>query len=244
MIFDFFFLYNSFILRDSKLGGDVFVGEYEGAQFALKCLKDLTENGIKELQAETFALTQLQHPNIIRFWGIWKDPFLNTSYMVLDYMEEGSLLSYLRTNSLTPKQKLQISLKIALGMQFMEKKKFVHRDLAARNILVDSSLSVKINDFGLSVELPLSGIYQETKRPLPIRWTAPEVIESKVYLSQSDVWSVNQATIKLIESHYLLFCFESSIFKHLLILYFVTTVGRDSVGSIYRKNALSRSGQQ
>ena len=36
------------------------------------------------------------------------------------------------------------------GMQYLESKNCIHRDLAARNFLVDSDLSVRVSDFGMS----------------------------------------------------------------------------------------------
>ncbi|XP_011306859.1 insulin-like growth factor 1 receptor [Fopius arisanus] len=82
------------------------------------------------------------------------------------------------------------ALDIARGMEHLEKNAIVHRDLAARNILLTSSKSLKIADFGLSRE----GVYviQEKGlkgRRLPARWMAPETLSSRSFSNKSDVWS-------------------------------------------------------
>lgn len=43
-----------------------------------------------------------------------------------------------------------VSLQIAEGMAYIEKKNYIHRDLRAANVLVSDSLLCKIADFGLA----------------------------------------------------------------------------------------------
>ncbi len=43
-----------------------------------------------------------------------------------------------------------MSLQIAEGMAYIEKKNYIHRDLRAANVLVSDSLLCKIADFGLA----------------------------------------------------------------------------------------------
>jgi len=49
------------------------------------------------------------------------------------------------------------------------------RDLAARNCLVDSDISVKISDFGMSRE-EQEYVVSGGLKQIPIKWTAPEAL--------------------------------------------------------------------
>ena len=71
--------------------------------------------------------------------------------------------------------------------EYLAGKGFVHRDLAARNILLGENKAVKIADFGL-LRHTYGDIYEVTKtKKLPIKWIAPESLDSAVYTSKSDV---------------------------------------------------------
>lgn len=64
-------------------------------------------------------------------------------------------------------------------------------------MLIDSNLTVKLADFGLSRESrgeiddeDMSAYYriENFKRPLPVRWTAPEVLLTRTYSRAADVY--------------------------------------------------------
>lgn len=61
-------------------------------------------------------------------------------------------------------------------MEHLESKKLLHRDLAGRNILVSEDGVAKISDFGLA---KVSSTATDNSK-LPIKWTAPEALKSKV----------------------------------------------------------------
>ncbi len=66
---------------------------------------------------------------------------------------------------------------MALGVEELHRLGILHRDLAARNILLGVNLTVKVADYGLSREVTAERDYYRLRnqRPVPLRWTAPEV---------------------------------------------------------------------
>ncbi|THD19358.1 Tyrosine-protein kinase receptor [Fasciola hepatica] len=120
----------------------------------------------------------------------------NSPLVIMELMSEGDLASYLRhlgdrgLGSVEPDQAYLWATQIADGMAYLTSKHYVHRDLAARNCLVSANLVVKIGDFGLCRQVYDRNYYQKLGHGrLPIRWMAPESLESAYFTSQSDVWS-------------------------------------------------------
>uniref|UniRef100_A0A673AYX9 Ephrin type-A receptor 6 n=1 Tax=Sphaeramia orbicularis TaxID=375764 RepID=A0A673AYX9_9TELE len=113
--------------------------------------------------------------------------------IVVEYMENGSLDSFLRQHDghFTVIQLVGMLRGIAAGMKYLSDMGYVHRDLAARNILVNSNLVCKVSDFGLSrvLEDDPEAAYTTTGGKIPIRWTAPEAISYRKFSSASDAWS-------------------------------------------------------
>ncbi|XP_065935580.1 ephrin type-A receptor 4 isoform X5 [Magallana gigas] len=114
--------------------------------------------------------------------------------IVTEYMENGSLDTYLRNNDgkFTIIQLVGMMRGIASGMRYLSNMGYVHRDLAARNILINDNLVCKVADFGLSREIDIDttdGAYTTKGGKIPVRWTAPEAIAFRKFTSASDVWS-------------------------------------------------------
>lgn len=98
------------------------------------------------------------------------------------------------TGSDLTRERLDILLDISSAMRYIHKRNIIHRDLKPENIGFDSNGTVKIFDFGLSVELdsltPLEhGGYKIQGGIGTCRYMAPEVAEHRPYNLQSDVYS-------------------------------------------------------
>jgi len=72
----------------------------------------------------------------------------------------------------------------------------VRRDIAARNILVFrydpddvTKTSVKLSDFGLTVNACTATHMYVSEGPKPVRYLAPEALQKRRYSEKSDVWS-------------------------------------------------------
>ena len=76
-------------------------------------------------------------------------------------------------------------------MKYIEVNNVIHRDLALRNLLISKTSTghcVKVGDLGLGRSLQTS-YYSTNGKPIPIKWSAPEVILEGKFTIKSDVWS-------------------------------------------------------
>ncbi|XP_061668975.1 ephrin type-A receptor 7 isoform X5 [Syngnathoides biaculeatus] len=159
---------------------------------AIKTLKvGYTEKQKRDFLCEASIMGQFDHPNVVHLEGVVArgKPVM----IVIEYMENGSLDSFLRTHGgqFTAIQLVGMLRNIAAGMRYLADTGYVHRDLGARNILVNSNLVCKVSDFGLSriINNDLEAVYSKSDRKIPVRWTAPEAIQFRKFTSASDVWS-------------------------------------------------------
>jgi serine/threonine protein kinase len=189
------------VLDESKSGGPP---EY---QVAAKTVLKPHENqaATDDLLTEAMVMAQVVgHPNLVSIIGIVTSG--NPYMLILSLCDHGSLLSELRKraasgSAFVDSHKLELGGQTARGMEHLSKCHFIHRDLAARNVLLTSGVSecglvCKVADFGLSRggEAEASDddgttYYRSKQGVFPIRWTAPESMETLVFNQASDVWS-------------------------------------------------------
>lgn len=158
---------------------------------AIKTLKPgSSEKSRCDFLTEASIMGQFDHPNVIYLQGVVTRS--NPVMIITEYMENGSLDTFLRANDgkFQTIQLIGMLRGIAAGMSYLSDMNYVHRDLAARNVLVNASLICKIADFGLSREIEnASDAYTTRGGKIPVRWTAPEAIAFRKFTSASDVWS-------------------------------------------------------
>ncbi|KAJ8310213.1 hypothetical protein KUTeg_012078 [Tegillarca granosa] len=153
---------------------------------------------IMKAKMNFFATVVGKHPNVLGYiGGVVDDPSLGP-YMVLEYCSEGTLKAWLdkkkqsRVTDEIFENLCRFSHDIAKGMEHLTKKNIVHRRLAARNILLTSQLEAKIAGFGPAMEHEDAGDNDanEKKERIPVKWMAPECMESTKHANEaSDVWS-------------------------------------------------------
>jgi len=194
-------------LDESNDGG---VPEY---LVACKSVTDPTGNGVADLVQEAMIMAQVGiHENLVSLIGVSEDPPL----LIMQLCEHGSLKSQLiirpfgkgvlaptNKGGIPPKIESDIALDIAKGMEHLLGKNVVHRDLAARNILLNSRLTCKVADFGLSRVFDSDpetkeNVYASTAGVFPMRWTAPEAMETLKFSEKTDVWSFGIVLLEIV----------------------------------------------
>ncbi|KAK3096457.1 hypothetical protein FSP39_000375 [Pinctada imbricata] len=186
--------------------GDVFEGVARSiisdssgeTKVAVKTLRKSFEK--EKFLKEAFRMSNLKHQHILNLLGVCLES--HTQFIILELMEGGDLLSFLRghrpsqTNPvyLSMADLIKICVHVARGCKYLEEMHFVHRDLAARNCLVSSKnpaeFCVKIGDFGLARDIKKKDYYRkEGEGLLPVRWMSPESLVDGVFTTQSDIWA-------------------------------------------------------
>uniref|UniRef100_A0AC35U021 Receptor protein-tyrosine kinase n=1 Tax=Rhabditophanes sp. KR3021 TaxID=114890 RepID=A0AC35U021_9BILA len=170
----------------------------EGAEITVACKtlkKGATDIERKLFTMEATTMGQFQHDNVLRLLGIVGTK--NVEIIITEFMINGSLINFLKVNSINTCSKVQLvqmCLDISEGMEYLHQAGYIHRDLASRNILLDQFYRCKISDFGLSRNGFSEGSEEmeytnAMAKKIPIRWTAPEALEKGTYTAASDIWS-------------------------------------------------------
>ncbi|GJN25405.1 hypothetical protein PR202_gb13227 [Eleusine coracana subsp. coracana] len=127
--------------------GTVYHGKWRGTDVAIKRINDRSFAGKPSEQDkmrsdfwnEASNLAELNHPNVVAFYGAVLDGPGGPVATVTEYMVNGSLRTALLKNakSLDQRKRLVIAIDTAIGMEYLHKKNIVHFDLKSDNLLVN-----------------------------------------------------------------------------------------------------------
>ncbi|XP_071961096.1 mitogen-activated protein kinase kinase kinase 20-like [Antedon mediterranea] len=155
---------------------------------------------------EFSLLKDLDHKNIIKFYGVYKkEPSIG---IVMELASDGDLCKFLATkrqeskaagilSRLPESQFVQWSIDIASAVQYLHKKCITHKDIKSLNCLLsddkENGLNVlKLCDFGISKQSDGTGTVIATSGGCTKRWAAPEVIKNPTLVCpKSDIYSLS-----------------------------------------------------
>jgi len=170
------------------------VHERTGDQFAVKVMdrRNIRENDLTlQVRKEISVMMSLHHKNVVKLYQV-----LSTSarvYIVMDLVTGGELFDEILERKRLPEDMARhYFLQLIDGLEHCHLRGVYHRDLKPENLLLDSSGSLKITDFGLSTLRntdPSDTLYTQCGTP---NYVAPEIISgaSQGYSgAKADIWS-------------------------------------------------------
>ncbi|KAG2316414.1 hypothetical protein Bca4012_067297 [Brassica carinata] len=157
---------------------------------------------------ELESMSRLNHKNLVRLLGFYDDA--EERVLVYEYMANGSLADHLhnpRLEPLTWERRLTIALDAARGIQYLHDfavPPVIHRDIKSSNILLDTTWTAKVSDFGLSQMGPTE---EEDVSHLSLRaagtlgYIDPEYYRLQQLTTKSDVYSFGVVLLELLSGH-------------------------------------------
>ncbi|KVH87918.1 Concanavalin A-like lectin/glucanase, subgroup [Cynara cardunculus var. scolymus] len=148
--------------------GEVYKGVLkDGNTVAIKKIAIASKRGKAYMDGEIKIISNVHHRYLIRILGYCSKG--SHLYLVLEYMENGSLDKYLygdKRSSLNWKQRFDIIFGTARGLAYLHEQyhvTIIHRDIKSSNILLDTEFQPKVADFGLVKLLPEDKTHLSTK---------------------------------------------------------------------------------
>nr|GLL41128.1 serine/threonine receptor-like kinase NFP [Ipomoea trifida] len=175
--------------------GSVYKGSIAGDMLAIKKLKWNAREELKILQ-------KVNHGSLVKLEGFCIDPKEANCYLVYEYVENGSLHSWLhgddRNDKLSWKTRLSIATDVANGLQYIHehtRPRVVHKDIKSSNILLDAAMRAKIANFGLAK----SGCNAITMHIVGTQgYISPEYLADGVVSTKMDVFAFGVVLLELI----------------------------------------------
>ena len=172
-----------------------------GKYFVLKGLKEKyrDNNLYRGLIIKEFdILVSLNHPNIVRCYGIEEVEDLGLC-IIMEYVDGVTLGEFLETKP-SSAQRRKVVKQILNAMDYYHELQLVHRDLKPSNILITNNAhNVRIIDFGLAD----TDYYAVFKEPAFTRqYASPEQLNGEKLDCRSDIYSFGKVLAKIFPNRY------------------------------------------
>ncbi len=181
--------------------GAVWVAEHIalGSKVAIKFINApiaSVERARKRFKREARAAAALRGPNVVQVFDYGIDQ--GDPYIVMELLAGETLADRLERERLTVEETIEVARQVANALTRAHEQGIVHRDLKPANIFLvndESTLSVKLLDFGLAKIVPSHGVTIEhlTQPGNPVgtlHYMSPEQLRGGKIDARTDVWAL------------------------------------------------------
>jgi serine/threonine protein kinase len=177
--------YGSVLLAKTIPSGDL---------IAIKEIPFCISAGSSRVTEEVSILSELHHPNIVRYLGSKVSE--NSLQIFMEFVSGGTINSLLQKHGAFCESLIKIyTFQILRGLEYLHMHGVIHRDIKGTNILVTDDGLCKLADFGSAKSL-LGVEFTASVTGTP-NWMAPEVILETGHGRFADVWSLGCLVVEM-----------------------------------------------
>jgi serine/threonine-protein kinase len=185
---------------DKELGsgamGTVYRGRFSktGQVMAIKVMSASVSStnaaAVDRFEREIVILKQLNHPNIVRFYGAGKQQKLR--YFAMEYVEGESLDHIMsRRGRMTWEEVVALGQQLCAALQHAHEQGIIHRDLKPSNIMVLRDGTLKLTDFGIAKATELEALTATNCTVGTAAYMSPEQCKGETDIThKSDLYSL------------------------------------------------------
>jgi serine/threonine-protein kinase len=167
--------------------------DQRAAYLAMKLLReDLAMDTIflRRFRREAQALAQLQHPHIVRFYGLEEDDLL--AFILMDFVDGTTLQQEIRMarRPLPLERVMEVMRPVCSALHFAHRQGMIHCDIKPSNIMLHSNGTTLVADFGLAHMTEAAATSALLLGGGTFGYMAPEQARGEKPTAQTDIYAL------------------------------------------------------
>ena len=148
------------------------------------------EQFVENFRKESQAAAGLSHPNIVNVYDVGKEG--NIHFIVMELIDGKPLSQVIdEKGRLDYKEAISIARQVASALSLAHKNQIIHRDVKPHNILITSTGTAKLADFGIARAVSKASIAEGSEKILgSVHYFSPEQARGAYVDERSDIYSL------------------------------------------------------